>query len=429
MKIEIFQKKIEDIQDTGDLKKDINKNLKSPTTKLLDIILGGAIQLKASDIHFEPQTKETKIRMRIDGFLQDIILIDAQIYQNILSRLKLVSGIKLNIRHKPQPGRFTVTIKNKEEREPIEIRSSTLPTNQGESIVLRLLDPQSLIGLDSLGLRDGLSQIFEREIKRPNGMILLTGPTGSGKTTTLYAFLKEIQKPGIKIITIEDPPEYQLEGITQTRVDRSRGYTFASGLKSIMRQDPDVILIGEIRDSETSKAAIQAALTGHLVFSTLHTNDAPGTIARLSSLQAKVINIGPAINLVVAQRLVRKLCPKCKKERKITLEELKEIKRELKEIPKSVKIPKLSTETKIFQPKGCKFCNGTGYRGRTGVFESLPIDDEIEEFILNNPSVATLRKRAIEKGMVTLKQDGLIKILKGVTSIEELERVAGELKK
>lgn len=426
MKIEISQKRINDIEDAGDLKEKVNKNLKSPITKLLDIILGGAIKLRASDIHFEPQRKEVKIRMRIDGFLQDVLFIDIQTYQSLLSRLKLVSGIKLNIRNKPQPGRFTITIKGKKEREPIEIRSSTLPTNQGETIVMRLLDPQSLIDLEALGLREDLSQVFKREIEKPNGMILLTGPTGSGKTTTLYAFLKKIQKPGIKIITIEDPPEYQLKGITQTRVDRSKGYTFASGLKSIMRQDPDVILVGEIRDPETSKTAIQAALTGHLVFSTLHTNDAPGTIARLSSLQAKVINIGPAVNLAIAQRLVRKLCPKCKKERKITLKELKGIKEELKSLPKGVKAPEINSETKIFEAKGCKYCNNTGYRGRAGIFESLPIDDEMEEFIINNPSVAVLRKKAIEKGMVTLKQDGLIKILKGITSIKELERVAGK---
>ncbi len=425
MKIELLQKEIEEIKDAGDLKKRINENLKSPTTKLLNIILGGAVALRASDIHFEPRREETKIRMRMDGFLQDVLFIKSEEYKGLLSRLKLLSGIKLNIRNKPQPGRFTIEIK-KEGRDPIEVRSSTLPTNEGESIVLRILDPQSLIGLESLGLREDLFEVFEKEIKKPNGMILLTGPTGSGKTTTLYAFLKKIQKPGIKIITIEDPPEYQLKGITQTRVDRSRGYDFASGLKSIMRQDPDVILVGEIRDSETCKIAIQAALTGHLVFSTLHTNDAPGTISRLSSLQAKLINIGPALNLIIAQRLVRKLCPKCKEEKKVTPEELKKIKQELKNIPKGIETPKISSETKIFHAKGCKYCNNTGYRGRTGIFESFLIDDEMERFILNNPSVADLRKKAIGKGMLKLKQDGLIKTLKGITSLEELERITGE---
>jgi type IV pilus assembly protein PilB len=348
------------------------------------------------------------------------MFITSQRYHSLLSRLKLLSGIKLNIKNKPQPGRFTIQV---EKRNDIEVRSSTLPTNEGESIVMRILDPQSLKELESLGLREKLLENFKTQIKKPNGMILLTGPTGSGKTTTLYAFLRKIQKPGIKIITIEDPPEYQLEGITQTKVDRDRGYDFASGLKSIMRQDPDVILVGEIRDAETCKIAIQAALTGHLVFSTLHTNDAPGTISRLVSLQAKAINIGPALNLTVAQRLVRKLCPKCKKKRKLTKEESEKIKKELKNLPENVKIPEIK---EVYEAKGCKYCNNTGYKDRVGVFESLLVDDEIERFILNNPSLADLRKRAVEKGMVKLKQDGLIKVLQGITSIEELERVIGE---
>jgi len=416
---------LEEIKDIPDLKRKIEKNLKSSITELLEIILGGAVALKASDLHFEPQKDQTKIRLRVDGFLQDIIFLNNDVYQNILSRVKILSKIKLNITGRPQPGRFTIFFKDKE-RENIEVRASTLPTENGESIVLRILDPKMLIEIEHLGLRKGLLDLFGKEIQRPNGMIIITGPTGSGKTTTLYAFLKKIQKPGIKIITIEDPPEYQLKGITQTQVNQSKKYTFASGLQSIMRQDPDVILVGEIRNSETAKIAIQAALTGHLVLTTLHTNDAPGTIARLVSLGAKPVNIGPAINIAIAQRLVRKLCPKCRQVKEATPEEIKKIKDGLKNIPKEIDIPKIKEGLKLSKAKGCKYCNFTGYRERVGIFESFLVDEEIEKFILNNPSISSLREKVIKKGMVKMKQDGLIKVLQQDTTLEEIERVTGK---
>jgi len=288
-------------------KKEIENSFKKEITETAEVILGGAIALEASDIHIEPEEEQVKIRIRVDGMLQDITTIGFESYRPLLSRIKLLSGLKLNISDRPQDGRFTIALPDTF----IEIRSSSLPAEYGESIVLRILNPKSLIEIEKLGLRKDLLDIVTKEIKKPNGMIMVTGPTGSGKTTTLYAFLKKIQTPEIKIITIEDPIEYHLKGISQTQVAQEKGYDFANGLKSIMRQDPDVVLVGEIRDLETATTALQASLTGHLVLSTLHTNDATGTITRLQALGEKPVNIAPALNMAVAQRLVRKVCRRC----------------------------------------------------------------------------------------------------------------------
>jgi len=414
-----IQKKIKNI---SDFKEEIKASLEKEVTEVLEILLGGAINLDSSDIHIEPREEESKIRVRIDGILQDVLVFNRGIYERILSRIKLLSGMKLNITDRPQDGRFSILT----EKMAIEIRASSLPAEYGESIVLRILNPKSLIEIEALGLRKDLLEIFKKEIKRPNGMIIVTGPTGCGKTTTLYAILTRIQSPEIKIITIEDPIEYHLKGISQTQVDPKAGYDFANGLKSIMRQDPDVILVGEIRDLETVETALQAALTGHLVLTTLHTNDAAGTVARLTSLGAKPSNIGPAINVAIAQRLVRKVCQKCAQFKTISSQDFKKLKKTLTRVPKTLKIPKLSQKTKIRQAKGCKYCNFTGYRGRAGIFETFLVDDEMEKFILTNPSIAALREKAIKKGMITMKQDGLIKVLEGITTIEEVERVVGE---
>ncbi|MBZ9569531.1 Flp pilus assembly complex ATPase component TadA [Patescibacteria group bacterium] len=447
--IEISPTKLAEIQkeikNIPEFKKKIEEFLTGRVGELLEIILGGAISLDASDIHIEPEENQTKIRLRVDGVLQDVLVFQKKIYKTLLSRIKLLSGIKLNITDRPQDGRFSILLDetprpkgarlaeavrpNKGRGSPgaaIEIRASALPAEYGESIVMRILDPKSLIEIEALGLRKDLLQIFKKEIKKPNGMIVVTGPTGSGKTTTLYAFLKKIHQPEIKIITIEDPIEYHLEGVSQTQVNPKKGYDFASGLRSIMRQDPDVVLVGEIRDLETAQIALQAALTGHLVLTTLHTNDAAGTVARLQALGEKPVNIAPAINMAIAQRLVRKVCQNCVRFVPISSELLKKIKKELKVLPKKIKIPELKEGLKIPQAKGCKDCNFTGFRGRIGIYESFFIDDEMEKFILTSPSISALRELATKKGMISMYCDGLIKFLKGITTLEEVERVTGE---
>lgn len=413
-----------EIKNVSSFREEIEKNLEKSTTEALDVVLSVSINLDASDIHIEPTEENAKIRLRLDGILQDVTVLDKKIYESLLSRIKLLSGIKLNIADRPQDGHFTAALDDK--GRAIELRASTLPAEFGESIVLRILNPKSLVSIKALGLRNDLLSVFSKEIKMPNGMIVVTGPTGSGKTTTLYAFLKEIQNPEIKIITIEDPIEYRLEGITQTQVNKSKGYDFANGLRAIVRQDPDVILVGEIRDLETASIALQAALTGHLVLTTLHTNDAAGTVARLQALGEKLINIAPAINMIIAQRLVRRVCKICSKMESPSPEILDKLKKELDEVPSKIKIPKLDENLKIPRIGSCKDCNFTGYRGRTGIYEAFLVDDEMENFILTEPSIAGLKEKAIKKSMVTIKQDGLMKVLEGITTIEEVERVTGE---
>jgi len=424
--VEIPQHIVKDIQEKvkniSDFKKKIEASFKKTTTELLNIILAGAIGLDSSDIHIEPEEKQTKFRVRIDGILQDVLHFDLKIHKALISRIKLLSKLKLNVTDRPQDGRFSILLA----ATPIEIRASSLPAEYGESIVLRILNPKTLINLEALGLREDLSKIFNKEIKKPNGMILITGPTGSGKTTTLYAVLKKLNKPEIKIITIEDPIEYHLKGISQTQVDPKKAYNFAKGLRSIMRQDPDVVLVGEIRDFETAKIALQAALTGHLVLSTLHTNDAAGTIARLQALGEKTNNIAPAINIAVAQRLIRKVCKKCAEFKKISPENMKKIKKALKGLGKEIKVPKLTALTKIPQAKGCKECNSSGYKGRIGIFEFFLNDTDMEKLILTSPSITSMKELAIKKGMTLMRQDGFIKVLEGTTTVEEIERVTAE---
>jgi type IV pilus assembly protein PilB len=408
------------VKDIGGFKKKIQEYLAENITELLDVILYGAITLDASDVHIEPQEEEARLRIRLDGILQDVVFFEHDAYHHLLSRLKLLSKLKLNITDKPQDGRFTIEVKDL----LIEVRTSSLPAEYGESIVMRILNPKSLISLDDLGLRDDLYKTFLKEIEKPNGMIIVTGPTGSGKTTTLYAFLKKIQNPEIKIITIEDPIEYHLKGVSQTQVAPEKGYDFSDGLRSIVRQDPDVILVGEIRDLETSKIALQAALTGHLVLSTLHTNDAAGTIPRLVDLGVEPSSIASGLKMAVAQRLVRKVCKKCSTSVKPSESELSQLKKGLKGLPASVKLPDLD-KVKIAKVKegGCQFCNFTGYKGRQGLFEAFLVDSEMEKFILTNPPVSAIRELAIKKGMITMYQSGLIDIVLGKTTVEEVARV------
>ncbi|MFA5009281.1 MAG: GspE/PulE family protein [Candidatus Paceibacterota bacterium] len=429
-KIEIensfLEKNAKSFKNSPSLKTAIESALKEDLSLLIKTIMAGAILLKVSDLHIETTEQGSSFRLRVDGLLDQVCTFTKAQHQALVSRIKLLAGLKLNVEKKPQDGRFTVLMEDGENNlQNIEIRVSTLPAEYGETVVMRVLNPKSLISLEDLGLRKDLYEIFDKQSQKPNGMIIVTGPTGSGKTTTLYAFLKKIRNPEIKVITIEDPIEYHLEGISQTQVDPSRGYDFASGLRSIVRQDPDAILVGEIRDLETASIALQAALTGHLVLSTLHTNDSTGTIARLQSLGEQPTNIAPAINMIVAQRLVRKLCPECSETRKISAEEYEKIKQELKDLPLGIEIPEITTDTKIGQPKGCEHCNFTGYKGRIGIFEAFLVDDEMEEFILTSPSSSALQKMAIKKGLVLMKQDGFIKVLQRITTIEEVIKAAG----
>jgi general secretion pathway protein E len=429
-KIEVEQsfleKNLRNFKNIAKLKAAIEVAIEGDLTILIKNIMAGSIQLDSSDLHLETNESGSLLRIRVDGLLQTVCTFTQPQHQAIVSRIKLLSGLKLNIEKKPQDGRFTVLFSSEEAGDQeIEIRVSTLPAEYGETVVMRVLNPKSLISLEELGLRKDLYEIFEKQSQKPNGMIIVTGPTGSGKTTTLYAFLKKIRNPEINIITLEDPIEYHLAGISQTQVDSARGYDFASGLKSIVRQDPDVILVGEIRDLETASIALQSALTGHLVLSTLHTNDSTGTIARLQSLGENPVNIAPAINMIVAQRLVRKLCPKCMGLEKISEKDFTEIKQGLSNLGSQVILPELTLETQIGVPKGCEYCNFTGYKGRVGIFEAFLIDDELEEFILTSPSSSALQKMAVEKGLVLMKQDGMIKVLEKVTTLEEVIKAAG----
>lgn len=426
-KIEISSEELEKIQTSINTIQDLKEKLEQPnlsTTQLLNIIMASGLKLEASDIHFENEAENTtRLRFRLDGILQDAADITSSSYQLLLSRIKILSELKLNVQNMPQDGRFSFNSEGKE----IEIRTSIIPADNGENIVLRILDPKTIgLKLEDLGIQDYDYKLIENELKKPNGMLITTGPTGSGKTTLLYAFLKKVNDPGSKIITLEDPVEYHLEGIEQTQVEAEKGYTFAAGLRSILRQDPDIILVGEIRDAETATTAINAALTGHLVFSTLHTNDAAGAIPRLVDMKVNPTMIPPALNLVIAQRLVRKVCPKCSKDIKADKETMEKIKNGLAGLPSRVPGPKLD-DIKIKQAseKGCPYCNFTGYKGRVGVFELFIIDDAMEKVILKTPSNVEIKESAVKSGMVLMKQDGLLKVLQKITTMDEVERILG----
>ncbi|HWB33867.1 MAG TPA: GspE/PulE family protein, partial [Candidatus Paceibacterota bacterium] len=388
-------------------------------TRILEVILAGGLSTGASDVHFEPEEAAVRLRYRLDGVLVDVLTFDHETYKQVLSRLKLLSGLKLNITDEAQDGRFSIKIKGAE----IELRTSVLPGNYAETMVLRILNPTSIsVPLEDLGLEEALRLRIEHEINKPNGMILNTGPTGSGKTTTLYAFLRKVNSPGTKIITIEDPIEYHLEGVVQTQVDK-KNYGFASGLRSALRQDPDIIMIGEIRDNEVADTAINAALTGHLVFSTLHTNDAAGTFPRLIDLGVSEKVLSSAINVAMAQRLVRKLCANCRTTHTATPEEQAIIDRILAGVTNKAPLPQDTHTVYAASEHGCDQCGGRSYKGRIGIFEAIFMDRAIEEVLRNKPSEREVAEAAKPQGIPTLQQDGIIKVLKGVTSLEELRRV------
>src|SRR3989344_4769509 len=420
---EEIQTLVKNVRSISDIKNSIEQVLSQKKSyrisRILEIILAGAISIEASDIHIEPEEGLVRLRYRLDGVLNDILELEHDIYNLLLSRIKLISNLKLNIKGKAQDGRFSIKLGDTE----IEIRTSLLPGGYGESVVLRVLNPDSIaVSLDELGINEKLLDIILRELKKPNGMILNTGPTGSGKTTTLYAFLKKIHTPEVKIITIENPIEYHIKGIVQTQTDETKGYTFLEGLRSALRQDPDIIMVGEIRDTETAEIAVNSALTGHLVFSTLHTNNAAGTFPRLIDLGVNPKVITSAINIAMAQRLVRKLCDKCKKRASLSEKDSELIKKVLAEIKDKSSLAGLKTEN-VCSPVGCEVCNFTGFKGRTGIYEAILIDEKIESVVTQNPSEREINKAAESQEILTMLQDGVIKTLRGITSLDELGRV------
>ncbi len=412
--------KVGNLQDIGKLIEEAIELKKAyRITRILEVILAGGLATGASDIHFEPEEQAVRLRYRLDGVLVDVLTFDHETYRLTLSRLKLLSGLKLNIEGEAQDGRFSIKIKGDE----IELRTSVLPGNYAETLVLRILNPKSIgVPLEELGLEPKLRARVEKEITKPNGMILTTGPTGSGKTTTLYAFMRKVNSPQSKIITIEDPIEYHLQGIVQTQVDK-KNYTFANGLRSALRQDPDIIMVGEIRDSEVAETAINAALTGHLVFSTLHTNDAAGSFPRLIDLGVDEKVLSSAVNAALAQRLVRKLCEKCKVQRAPTAEEQKVIERFTGSLVDKTLVPQDTTKVWDANPQGCDNCHGRGYKGRIGIFEAVFMDSTIEEILRAKPSEREIFTAARAQGIPSMPEDGVLKVLRGVTSLDELKRV------
>jgi type IV pilus assembly protein PilB len=417
--IEKFINEVHNIEEAKSLITEIMEMKKSfRISRIVEIVIAAGIAAKASDIHVEPEEESVAIRFRIDGVLTNVTYFDFDTYKLLLSRIKLLSGLKLNIKEDAQDGRFSVKIGEKE----IEIRSSVLPGNYGESIVMRLLDPSSVaVPMEDLGIPEYLMDIFKEEVDKPHGMILNTGPTGSGKTTTLYSFLNRKKSPGIKIITIEDPIEYHLPGIVQTQVDRAKNYDFERGLRASLRQDPDVIMVGEIRDAETAETAIHAALTGHLVFSTLHTNTAAGAFPRLVDLGLNARVLTSAITLVIAQRLVRKLCPHCKKEIQLDEKNFQILKSIYETLPEDKK-PAVF-ENKFYEAAGCEKCNNTGYKGRVGIFEAVQMTPEIEDIINSDLNEREIRRITHERGILDMGQDGFIKIANGITDMKEVDRV------
>ena len=381
----------------------------APIIRLVNSLLSQAIRDRASDIHIEPYEKEVMARFRIDGILYNILTIQKRFQASISSRVKIMAGLNIAEKRLPQDGGMRIKIGGKD----VDIRVSIVPTAFGERIVLRLLYRESaLLPLEDIGFSgDNLTRFMEL-ILRPHGIILVTGPTGSGKTTTLYGALSKINAPDKNIITIEDPIEYQLKGIGQIQVNPKINLTFAAGLRSVLRQDPDVILVGEIRDSETAEIAIQAALTGHLVFSTLHTNDAAGAVTRLLDMKIEPFLISSSVMAILAQRLVRVLCTQCREEYRLTPVEMTEL-----ELPPSAEGPT------AYRAKGCDACSRTGYLGRTAIYEQLIMDDEIRQLLMKNADAATIKALAVKKGMRTLRQDGAGKVLKGITSVDEVVRV------
>ncbi len=381
----------------------------APVIKLATMLITTAIKMKASDIHIEPMEKEFRVRYRIDGALRKMDSPPKRLQSAIISRIKIMSKMKISEKRIPQDGRIQITVNGKD----LDLRVSSVPTNHGESIVMRILDKSNLsLGLPQLGFLTDDQSTFERLIKLPDGVVLVTGPTGSGKTTTLYACLGQINTPDKKLITVEDPVEYQMSGINQVQVNKDVGLDFSAALRSILRQAPNIVMIGEIRDAETADIAMEAALTGHLVFSTLHTNDAPSAVTRLLDIGVKPFLVASALRAAMAQRLVRAICENCKEAYAPSEREIKMLGQIAKTMPE-----------KMFHGAGCDRCGHSGYKGRKGIFEIFKVDDTIQRLIFDHAPATLLRQRAREMGMRTLREDGMLKVASGMTSLAEVLRV------
>ncbi|WP_062293393.1 GspE/PulE family protein [Demequina phytophila] len=408
---------MEDLQESIETEASLdNEDLSSaadddaPIVRFVNLLITQAVQDRASDIHIEPAEHDLRVRYRIDGVLHEMQRAPKAITGGVISRLKIMSDIDIAERRKPQDGRLSV---NHEGRK-IDLRVATLPTVWGEKVVMRILDNSTArLALEDLGIRENNQRIYAGAYQKPYGMILVTGPTGSGKSTTLYATLNQISKPEVNVITVEDPVEYRIPGINQVQVNPKAGLTFAAALRSILRADPDVVLVGEVRDGETAQIAIEAALTGHLVLSTLHTNDAPSAMTRLIEMDIEPFLVGSAIDCVVAQRLARRLCDHCAVEHRIDPHDL----------PPAIKWNPNQSIPPILRPEGCQRCSNTGYRGRVALHEIMPINEEIERLTVARASSAEIANAAVDAGMETLIQDGWAKVMDGTTSLEELLRV------
>jgi len=415
--IERFQREMKSLSDLDAMVQQVT------TTDFVVLVIAAALQSGSSDIHIEAGEKTIVVRLRIDGILQKVATVKKDLWTRIVNRFKLISALKLNVTTVPQDGRFTIFVGGGEK---VDVRVSTLPTAYGESIVMRLLKPSAIsLAFEELGIRGKAYEQLKREVGRPNGMIITTGPTGSGKTTTLYAMLKKLNDEETKIITLEDPIEYKLEGISQSGMDKSKDYSFAKGLNSILRQDPDVIMVGELRDLETAEVAIQAALTGHLVLSTIHTNSAAGAVPRFLSMGVKPFLLAPALNAIIGQRLVRRVCKECVQEDAPDADTLQKVKDTLGKLTPDSGYQVDFDHMKFWKGGGCDVCHGTGYKGRMGIYEIFAMTPKIEQLILSGQvSEYQMQDIAIEQGMITMAQDGLLKALDGITSVEEVFSVA-----
>ncbi|MCX6789834.1 MAG: GspE/PulE family protein [Candidatus Gribaldobacteria bacterium] len=416
----------EEKESSANNKGDFNRLVEeAPTIKIVSVILRQAVEGDASDIHIEPGRDQLRVRYRLDGVLYSSLILPKSVHAAVVGRIKILSRLKIDETRLPQDGRFSIKV----EQKLVDFRVSTLPTSLGEKVVLRVLDASSGIKkLSDLGLAGHNLTLMEKAITLPYKMILVTGPTGSGKTTTLYSMLRLVNNEEVNIVTLEDPIEYFMAGVNQSQVNADIGYTFVNGLRQILRQDPDIIMVGEIRDEETANLGVQAALTGHLVFSTLHTNSAVGAIARLIDMNIKPFLIPASLNTVLAQRLVRILCPFCKKKIALSGELRKYVSEKIEPLPIAEKerSAKAIEEMTVFQAVGCVKCNNSGYSGRIGIFESLEIDDDLAELILNKSGEREIFAVARKKGMFTMEEDGIIKALEGITSLEEVIRTTTE---